>query len=220
MDWIGCRQSFFLPVRVLSRLFRNKFLFYLKQAFRQGKLQFHGEMAELAKPASFQVLCQQVGGVEWVVYAKAPFGGPAQVLKYLARYTHRVAISNRRLVALEHGKVTFAWKDYAGGSCSKTMTLEAVEFIRRFLLHILPTGFVRIRQFGFLANRARAKKLSLCRALLAVKQVHKETSKDLSSPGPDPKKCPVCQSGYLHRVEIVLPVANNTPQRLWRQDSS
>lgn len=177
-------------------------------------------MAELAKPATFQTLCQQARGVEWVVYAKAPFGGPGQVLKYLARHTHRVAISNRRLVALEHGRVRFAWKDYAGDSRSKTMTLEAVEFIRRFLLHILPAGFVRIRQFGFLANRARAKKLSLCRALLAVKQVHKEPSKDLSSPEPDRKKCPACQRGDLHRVETVLPAANSTPQLLWRQDSS
>src|SRR5438128_6344180 len=119
--WISCRKSFFLPVRVLSRLFRNKFLIYLRKAFRDGKLRFHGEMAGLAKPATFEALCRQAGRIEWVVYAKAPFGGPAQVLKYLARYTHRVAISNRRLLSFEDGRVTFEWKDYAGAHKTKTM---------------------------------------------------------------------------------------------------
>src|SRR5450755_2747211 len=167
-SWVGCRPSFFLPVRVLSRLFRNKFLSYLREAFREGKLQFHGEMAPLAMPDAFEDLCRQAARIEWVVYAKPPFGGPEQVLKYLARYTHRVAISNSRILSIDDGKVTFKWKDYAGGNETKTMTLDAVEFIRRFLLHILPKGFVRIRQFGFLANRARGNKLALCRVLLGA----------------------------------------------------
>src|ERR1035438_9947979 len=164
--WVGCRKSFFLPVRVLSRLFRKKFLSYLSKAFRDGNLRFHGEMADLAKPAAFEALCWQASRIEWVVYAKRPFGGPEQVLKYLARYTHRVAISNRRLLSMDGGRVTFEWKAYAGGNQNRTMTLDAVEFIRRFLLHILPGTFVRIRPFGFLSNRVRKEKLALCRAWL------------------------------------------------------
>ena len=140
---IRCRHSFFLPVRVLSCLFKKKFLIYLTKSFHLGKLKFHGQMADLAKPAAFEALCQQANRTDWVVYAKPPFGGPEQVLKYLARYTHRVAISNRRLRSMDDGNVTFKWKDYAGGNQSKTMTLDAVEFIRRFLLHILPPGFLR-----------------------------------------------------------------------------
>ena len=158
--------SFFLPVKVLSRFFRKRFLIYLRRAFQKSKLQFHGELESLAQPAAFEALCQKAGRLKWVVYAKRPFGGPEQVLKYLARYTHRVAISNRRLVSMEDGRVTFEWKDYADGNQTKTMTLEAVEFIRRFLLHVLPSGFVHIRHFGFLANRKRKQKLALCRSLL------------------------------------------------------
>ncbi len=167
-SWIGCRKpSFLLPNEVLGCRFRNVFLIYLRRAFEEGELRFHGEMAGLAKPAAFAALCHKAKRKKWVVYAKPPFGGPDQVLKYLARYTHRVAISNRRLLSMEDGRVSFEWKDYADGNKTKIMTLDAVEFIRRFLLHILPAGFVRIRQFGFLANRARRKKLALCRALLA-----------------------------------------------------
>jgi hypothetical protein len=155
-------------VQVLGSRFRNVFLAYLREAFEDGKLQFHGEMAGLAKPAAFEALCLRAERVKWVVHAKPPFGGPEQVLKYLARYTHRVAISNSRILSIADGKVAFLWKDYADGNKTKTMILDAVEFIRRFLLHILPAGFVRIRQFGFLANRARREKLALCRALLGV----------------------------------------------------
>src|SRR6516164_1508487 len=154
--WIGCKKSsFFLPVKVLSSRFRRLFLTYLITAFQQGRLKFHGQLAGLAWSSAFHALCQQVRRTPWVVFAKPPFGGPEQVLKYLARYTHRVAISNRRLLSLEDGRVSFEYKDYAEGNKTKVMTLEATEFIRRFLLHVLPTGFVRIRQFGFLANRTR-----------------------------------------------------------------
>jgi len=169
LRWIGCRKkSFFLPVKVLSSRFRNLFLTYLRKAFKAGRLTFHGELAGLANQAAFEALCRTAKQTKWVVFAKPPFGGPEQVLKYLARYTHRVAISNRRLLSIEDGRVRFEYKDYADGNQVKVMELAATEFIRRFLLHILPSGFVRIRHYGFLANRERRKKLASCHALLGV----------------------------------------------------
>jgi Putative transposase len=197
--WIGCKKkSFFLPVKVLSSRFRRLFLIYLRKAFLQGRLRFHGAMADLAQPAAFEALCQQAGRIKWVVFVKPPFGGPEQVLKYLARYTHRVAISNRRLLSMEDGRVTFEYKDYADGNQTKILTLEATEFIRRFLLHILPSGFVRIRQFGFLANRARGKKLALCRALLGA------TPPAISSrtEPQEAKRCPTCKIGRMILIGI------------------
>jgi Putative transposase/Transposase zinc-binding domain len=167
-QWVACEPGYFLPVPVLSRVFRGKFLALLGSAFDQGKLSFHGKLRVLASPDEFQRRLTASTQTEWVVHAKRPFGGPEQVLKYLARYTHRVAISNRRLVALENGEVKFHWKDYAHGGGQKTMTLKATEFIRRFLLHVLPSGFVRIRHYGFLANRVCREKLALCRARLGV----------------------------------------------------
>ncbi len=220
-SWVGCRKpSFFLPVEVLGCRFRNVFLIYLKKAFQEGKLRFHGEMAGLAKPAAFEVLCRRAKKIKWVVFAKAPFGGPEQVLKYLARYTHRVAISNRRLLSMEDGRVSFEWKDYAGGKQTRIMTLGAVEFIRRFLLHILPGGFVRIRQFGFLANRARGKKLALCRALLGAVPPTKPTVLDNRSKveEQDDKRCPACKIGRMVLIGIV-PNARQVAS-LPRQDSS
>jgi hypothetical protein len=221
--WMGCRESFFLPVRVLSRLFRAKFLVYLTRSFHQGKLKFHGDMADLATPAAFEALCRGANRVEWVVYAKAPFGGPEQVLKYLARYTHRVAISNQRLLSLDDGRVSFAYKDYAGGNQTRTMTLDAVEFIRRFLLHVLPGGFVRIRQFGFLANRVRREKLARCRTLLGVApdpiSPTKPTS-DVKIDDPDRTLCPVCKAGHLVRIEVIQPVPRRLAQLALRQSSS
>jgi hypothetical protein len=192
--WIGCKKaSFFLPVRVLSSRFRNLFLIYFRRAFRAGRLKFYGEMAGLAQPAAFDALCRAARRSNWVVFAKLPFGGPEQVLKYLARYTHRVAISNRRLLSMEGGHVSFEYKDYADNNQTKVLTLAATEFIRRFLMHILPGGFVRIRQFGFLANRGRAKKLALCRILLCVR-----TPADATVIQPtDVKLCPVCKVGRM-----------------------
>jgi hypothetical protein len=203
-SWVGCRKkSFFLPVRVLGSRFRNLFLTYLREAFQDGKLRFHGEMAGLAKPAAFEALCRRAKRIKWVVFAKPPFGGPEQVLKYLARYTHRVAISNRRLLSIEDGRVIFEWKDYAGGNKAGVMKLDAVEFIRRFLLHILPSGFVRIRQFGFLANRARGKKLALCRALLDAPSAPPDTDiivhGDAKAGKLVCKPCPVCKTGHMVR---------------------
>lgn len=221
--WIRSRKSFFLPVRVLSRLFRKKFLSYLMKSYRQGKLKFHGEMAGLAQADAFETLCRQASGMEWVVYAKAPFGGPEQVLKYLARYTHRVAISNQRLLSMENGRVNFEWKDYRCGSKLTTMTLDAIEFIRRFLLHVLPGGFVRIRQFGFLSNRLRMKKLALCRSLLETGPITRSAARGSENVTIDDRGCPVCpvcQTGYLVPIEIIPPAAWPVARAFSRQDSS
>jgi len=203
--WIACRASFFLPVRVLSRLFRKKFLTYLKKASRKGALHFCGELRSLADPDQFQALCQKAANIEWVVYAKPPFGGPERVLKYLARYTHRVAISNHRIRSLENGRVNFEWKDYARRNRTKTMSVAAVEFMRRFLLHVLPTGLVRIRQFGFLANRVRKHKLELCRALLDIRpqSAPTDTPDRAGANLEDPQRCPICQVGRLMLFELL-----------------
>ena len=165
-SWVACRPRFLFPVKVLSRLFRAKFVAYVKSAWRDGKLGFHGKLQDLPQRPNFTLRLKRITQREWVVYAKPPFGGPHQVLKYLARYTHRVAISNQRLLALQDGQVSFRWKDYTHAGQPTTMTLQAAEFIRRFLLHVLPRGFVKIRYFGFLANRDRTDNIQLCRKLL------------------------------------------------------
>jgi hypothetical protein len=206
--WISCRRQFLFPVKVLSRVFRGKFIAYLKTAFCDGELGFHGELKCLGEKRKFIEWLNRATGTEWVVYAKPPFGGPRQVLKYLARYTHRVAISNQRLVALEDGRVTFRWKNYARAGEPATMTLKAEEFIRRFLLHVLPKGFVKIRHFGFLANRNRRENVVLCRKLLAA------SSTVLPDLSPPPRRsdetdaidrCPRCKVGSMRMLEILLP---------------
>jgi hypothetical protein len=166
--WVACRHGFFLPVRVLSRLFRRRFLEELEKLHRAGQLRFFGEHAALADPAAFEAWLAPLRRCEWVVYAKRPFAGPAAVLRYLSRYTHRVAISNRRLVACDEHGVSFRWKDYRdkGGARYKTMTLSSAEFMRRFLLHVLPAGFHRIRHYGLVANAGRRQNLARARALL------------------------------------------------------
>jgi hypothetical protein len=165
--WIRTPTSFFLPVRVLSKVFRGKFVDGLKRLFRANQLGFHGALRNLAGPLQFRRFLRQLFRKDWVVYAKRPFRGPEYVLQYLARYTHRVAISNHRLIAFEDGKVSFRYKDYAHGNKKRKMTVSADEFLRRFLLHVLPRGFVRIRHFGFLANRSRAGLVAICRQLLS-----------------------------------------------------
>ena len=166
--WISVKGDFLLPVPVLRKVFRGKFIAGLKRLRQRGKLCRSGPAAVLAEPKPFAKLLRRLHRRHWVVYAKAPFGGPRLVLRYLGRYTHRVAISNHRLTAFDGEHVTFQWKDYAHGSVQKSMTLAATEFLRRFFLHVLPPGFVRIRHFGFLANRFRRQALTECRRLLAA----------------------------------------------------
>jgi hypothetical protein len=209
--WKCCRPGFFLPVRVLSRLFRAKFLHYLKQAFDQGKLQFFSDIQLLAAPEAFHQLLNRSRKQEWVVYAKPPFGGPAQVLDYLGRYTHRVAISNHRLIAFQEGKVSFQWKDRKKHDRKQTMTLDSDEFIRRFLIHILPHGFAKIRYFGFLANSHRSIRLSLCR--LSLNAAPPETDPKAADwktvyqavTGKPVDICPSCHEGRMHIIQIVQP---------------
>jgi Putative transposase/Transposase zinc-binding domain len=208
--WISCRRQFLFPVKVLSRLFRAKFVAYLKTAFRDGKLGLHGELKSLSERRNFVEWLSRVAGTEWVVYAKPPFGGPRQVLKYLARYTHRVAISNQRLISLENDRVTFRWKNYARGNQPATMTLQAVEFVRRFLLHVLPRGFVKVRHFGLLANRGRRRNLALCRKLLVASSsardfhpAHDRLADQMETDQRD--RCPRCRAGHMRRLETLLP---------------
>jgi hypothetical protein len=167
-SWIPCRSGFFLPVTVLSRMFRGLFLHYLEKAFAAGELRFFPEHRHLHEPAAVRRFLAPTRDTEWVVYAKRPFAGPAQVLDYVGRYTHRVAISNNRLVSIDGDQVCFRWKDYRDGSRQKNMSLRGDEFIRRFLIHVLPDGFHRIRYFGFLGNAHRTRKLALCRELLRM----------------------------------------------------
>jgi len=215
-QWISCRDGFFLPVAVLSRLFRRLFLEYLLKAFDAGKLQFFSSLESLRDRSSFLDYLAPLREAEWVVYAKRPFAGPKQVLDYVGRYTHRVAISNNRLLDIAEGKVTFRYKDYRHGAQQKTMTLEAEEFIRRFLLHVLPEGFQRIRYYGFLANRYREQKLAHCRELLdmpAPEPPAHEGAKDYRERyeeliGSSLRECPVCHHGRMLVIEILAPSPN------------
>jgi hypothetical protein len=208
--WIACRPGFFLPVRVLSRLFRRLFLEQLHQAFRAGELHFYSQLEPLRDARAFSAYLTPAANVEWVVYAKPPFGGAQHVLAYLGRYTHRVAISNNRLLSMQDGQITFLWKDYKQGASKKTMTLTAEEFIRRFLLHILPHGLQHIRHYGFLANRYRDTKLALCRQLLrtpppaTAQSSDKEDYRDRYErlTGKSLRDCPLCGKGHMVCVEI------------------
>jgi len=212
--WVACRAGFFLPVRVLSRLFRRLFLELLQQAFDGGELHFFNSLVGLQDRLVFAKYLAPATQAEWVVYAKAPFGGPKQVLEYLGRYTHRVAISNNRLLEFSDGTVTFAWKDYRHESKNKTMRLDAHEFMRRFLLHVLPSGFQRIRHYGFLANRYRQIKVELCLKLLGVPTsaaAHSESDTTLDYrdryqrlTGLSLRDCPHCGKGQMVRVESFL----------------
>jgi len=208
-EWIPSRKGFFLPVRVLSRLFRTKFLKKLARMYASEELSLTGQVASLRDAGAWEVFINSLCHKEWVVYSKPPFGGPQQVLKYLARYSHRVAISNQRIISLNNGKVRFRWKDYAHGGKPGVMALEAVEFCRRFLLHVLPKSFVRIRHYGFLSNRLRKEKLAIIRSLIA------QAARQTTMPEPqgernekqqEPTKervCPHCKKGRLVLVEEV-----------------
>jgi hypothetical protein len=210
--WISSRPNFFLPVEVLSRLFRRLFLEALSQAFDAGNLNFFSTLEPLRTRRAFRSYLAPLRRVEWVVYSKAPFDGPEQVLRYVARYTHRVAISNDRLLNIEDGRVSFSWKDYRNNNQRKTMTLPAEEFIRRFLIHVLPKGFQRIRHYGFLANCCRARKLALCRQLLRmplhqsgchINKDYQQRYQELT--GRSLTQCPVCQQGQMLVIDV-LPV--------------
>jgi hypothetical protein len=189
--WVKSRDRFFLPIKVLSRVFRGKFVAGLKRALQDGRLHFHGNLALLAEPKIFAAWLRPLFRKDWVVYAKPPFGGPEYVLQYLGRYTHRVAISNHRLVSFADGKVIFRWRDSAHHNQQKLMTLSLDEFLRRFLLHLLPKGFVRIRNFGFLANRRRATLLPLCFHLLGSPP-QTEQDRSGSKDSSDLWLCPKC----------------------------
>jgi hypothetical protein len=207
--WVPCRPHFFLPVRVLSRRFRRLYLAGLAQLYGQGHLAWTGRCQAFAEPGPWQQLLATLHDQEWVVYATEPLPDPRHVLKYLARYTHRVAIANHRLVALEDGQGTFRYKAYQRGHRLRTLTLDAVEFLRRLMLHVPPHGFHRLRHFGFLANRVRQEKLAQCRALLGhatPPQVHDEAANGeapavaAQEPG---ARCPVCQHGRLQLVQTL-----------------
>jgi predicted Zn-ribbon and HTH transcriptional regulator len=197
--WVRPRYPFFLPVKVLSRVFRGKFLAGLKRLHGSKKLQCAGPAAALADPQQFAKLLRRLHRHDWVVYAKPAFGSPMQVLRYLGRYTHRVAISNHRLLAFDQERVTFRWKDYARGGKQGQMTLPATEFLRRFFLHVLPKGFVRIRHFGFLANRFRASRLALSRQLLASSSATEQRlgSHDVCSVNAYLWHCPRCGASMI-----------------------
>jgi len=203
-SWTSSRRTFFLPVKVLGRVFRGKVVAGLKAAFREGKLEFHGHLAPLAEPRSFAAWLRCLFRHDWVVYSKPPFAGPEHALRYLGAYTHRVGISTSRLVALSDGKVIFRWRDSAHGNKKRVMGLPVDEFLRRFLLHLLPRGFVRIRNFGFLANRQRATLLPLCFRLL-------QSGFDPPALPPQAErtqvlpKCPLC-GGTMHVIERLTTV--------------
>ena len=209
--WVATRPNFFLPVHVLSRMFRGKVLAFLKHAYASRQIRFPGALADLAQPRPFHSLLNLLRHKKWVVHAKPPFGGPEQVLKYLARYTHRVAISNGRLLGLENGQVRFRWRDSRHNNRSSVMTLDAVEFIRRFLLHVLPSRFVKIRHFGLLANRNRRQALALCRFHLnatAADSTELLTEQQHSALN---RSCPRCRSGTMHVIARHLTVELGSP---------
>jgi hypothetical protein len=221
---VPCRRGFFLPVRVLSRMFRGKFLAYLKEAFEHGELQFHGKLTRLKDPRAFADYLKCARKTDWVVYSEPPFGGPAQVLDYLGRYTHRVAISNHRLVALQDRKITFRWKDYSQGNRIRLMTLDAGQFIRRFLLQVLPSRFMRLRHYGLLVNRDRNQKLARCRVLLPQSdppEAQPSKPTDWKSwyqavTGISFDICPACRQGHMVCVEVFSPTISTSKRHYGR----
>jgi len=220
---VACRPGFFLPVRVLSSLFRRLFLEALDQAFRAGELVFRGSLVDLNEAGRFAEQLQTARAIDWVVYAKRSFGGPEQVLDYLGRYTHRVAIANSRLTEIGDSTVSFGWKDYRHHDRRKVMTLDAHEFIRRFLLHVLPDGFQRIRHYGLLGNRGRQAKLARCRQLLDAPLPLPPVLAPLADPhdryqaltGRSLHVCPACSAGTMRRVEILPAMVGRRPRPVW-----
>jgi hypothetical protein len=219
--WRSCRPGFFLPVRVLSRLFRGKYLAGLRQAYDSGQLKFPESLAALAEPDAFAEWLAALYRREWVVFAKPPFGGAEVVLKYLARYTHRVALSNDRLLDVADDQVTFAWKDYRREGKRGRLTLPVDEFLRRFVQHVLPHGFVKVRHYGLLANRRREQKLTLSRLLLALLGMCLAVWANGATPTQaEPRVCPDCGQGYALAAERIMAVRPGTEAEPGIEDSS
>ncbi len=218
--WRSCKKGFFLPVKVLSKLFRGKFIACLKKLRAEDKLIYPGAINHLAHPAAWSALITALFKKKWVVYCKPPFDGTKGVLEYLGRYTHRIAISNHRLVKLEDGKVAFRWRDYADNNKTKVMTVDAAEFIRRFLLHVLPDRFVKIRHYGLLANRIRKEKIERARELLACVPMQSEKKAEtwqdalFRLAGIDVSRCPACGERALRTVETIKPARCKGPPRI------
>ena len=214
MRWSPARKNFLFPVKALSVVFCGKFLDLFKSAFAQNKFLFVGQSASLADPLAFQLLINALRKKPWIVYAKKPFGSPVHVLDYLGRYTHRVALSNDRILSVHNGDVTFSYRDRKDRNRKKTMPLDAHEFIRRFLLHVIPKGFVRVRHFGFLANRSKKQALAQCRRLLKIEAVLPETPKEsakdllLRITGIDLSRCPSCHRGTMIVVAELPPISS------------
>jgi len=227
--WVSSRKNFLFPVKAISKVFRGKFIDYLKHAFTGNKLMFPGQLADMAMEHKFSEFVNQLWKKEWVVYSKAPFNGPQQVFDYLGRYTHRVAIGNHRIINVADGLVMFKYRDRANGDKCKQMTVSAEEFIRRFLLHTLPNSYKKIRHFGFLANRRKKQDLCICRKLLDLPadlpQIPNETTQEkmLRLVGTDIMECPCCKQGRMKRVgELpkLLPCACNPSHKPKSLDTS
>jgi len=222
--WVPCRKGFFIPVRVMSALFRGKFLGLLKKCFTSDDPAFPGSICHLKQPGDFEIFRKQLYQKKWVVYCKPPFGGLKGVLQYLGRYTHRIAISNNRILTSREGHVSFLWRDYADDNRKKIMTLKADEFIRRFLLHVLPHPYAMIRHFGLLANRNRNNAVAVCRKILGTGETivkensRKETWQEqlVRICGIDVTVCPVCQKGRMARMALLLPCRCNSPPECFR----
>jgi len=215
--WIHSRKNFLLPIKVISRLFRGKFMAYYKKACSNGKIKFEGQIEALSQNNNHQALIDSLYEKNWVVYTKEPFSNPMSVIQYLGRYTHRVAISNQRIIGIKDGKISFRWKDYADKNKNKVMVLAGEEFIRRFLLHVLPKQFMKIRHYGILSNRSRKNKLEKCQEILNVNQkpVAKILWQELilKLKGIDVTVCPSCKKGHMVRKELLMPRCCSPPKR-------
>ncbi len=209
--WKHCKKDFLFPVRVMTKLFRGKVMDYFRKAVIKGEIKFHGTLTRFEDHKLFKLLLNNLYQKQWVIYVKKPFASPEAVLKYLGNYTHRIAISNHRILSVRNNKVTFSWKDYSDNNKRKTMTVTIQEFIRRFLLHILPDRFMRIRHYGFLGNRSKKEKLKLCRKLLKQRIDDFEKTKDKKEwyeiveelTGNDPRICCACRKGILIQVSEI-----------------
>jgi hypothetical protein len=211
--WKPCRKKFLFPVPVVRKMFKGKLMYYFTQAVISGEIQLHGQLRQFENQSLFRHLKDTLYRKEWVVYIKPPFASPQAVVKYLGQYTHRIAISDQRIISFQNGMVTFSWKDYADNYKRKTMTLGCVEFIRRFLMHVVPKGFMRIRHYGFLANCNRKTKLMQCRAFFGKKSPVKPAGKRTSwieafkaLHGYDPRRCRRCKAGIMEIVAVIDPV--------------